>query len=326
MQLSEEIRRLDSISGGFQRSQVLFTAMKGNVFVHLEEPRSAEEIAEAAGWSLRGTRMLLDGLLALHLVNKEDGRYRNAPIASQCLVPGAPMDQTSILRHKAYGWSTWSRLEEAVRTGKPAMREEERSDEELRAFICGMRDIAAQSAQGVLEKVDLSGCTRLLDAGTGPGTYSIVFLQRHPALHATLFDRPEVITIAREQVEQAGLMERVAFLPGDLMCDPLGSGYDLALVSNIIHSFDPETNRALVAKCYGALEPGGLLIIKDFLLDPERTGPPFGLMFALHMFVHTEGGDAYTVDEVAEWTRDAGFQEGELVDLTPQTRLWLVRK
>jgi SAM-dependent methyltransferase len=325
MQLPEQIRILDRLSGGFQRAQILYTALEGGIFPQLEEPRDAEEMADLLGWDARGTRMLLDGLAAIGIVEKQNGRWRNTEIASNCLIPGAPYDQTHILKHKAYGRNAWMRLPEAVRTGDK-VGSEDRSGEELRAFICGMNDIAKESARGMLEVLDFSVYRHLLDAGGGPGTYSITLLQENPDLRATVFDLPPVIEIGREQVEKAGLTDRVDFRAGDLTRDSLGEGYDLVLLSNIIHSFGPEKNRELVRKCFDALDPGGLLIIKDFLVDPGRTGPAFSLIFALHMLVNTGEGDTYTAEEVQSWTDAAGFQGGRCADLSPQTRLWLARK
>jgi SAM-dependent methyltransferase len=325
MEMPESVRRLDALSSGFQRSQILFSALRGDVFSHLDQPRSAEEIATRTGWHPRGARMLLDGLLALELVEKENGLYRNAAIASECLVPGAPYDQRHILAHKANNWAAWSRLDEVVRTGENPPRGEH-SEDELRAFILGMNDIAKESARGMIEVLDLSPYRRMLDVGGGPATYTIAFVEANPELHGTVFDLPPVTAIGREQVAKAGLEDRIDFVAGDLTTDELGSGYDLILVSNIIHSYNAETNQALVRKCYDALEPGGLLIVKDFLLDAGRTGPAFGLIFALHMFVNTEAGDTYEVDEVAQWAKAAGFSEGRLLDLTPQSRMWLAKK
>lgn len=325
MDPSEYVRWIEGIYSGFQRSQILITAVRGGVFTQLEQPRTAEELARALHWDPRGTRMLLGALLALNLVEKESDSYWNAPVAAACLVPGAPMDRTSIIRHAANGWDAWSRLSEAVATGTGTPFEI-RNEAERRDFIDGMNDIAKESVRQVAAAVDLSPYRHLLDLGGGPGAYSIAFLQAHLQMRATIFDLPEVIPMARERVISAGLQDRVRFLGGDLTVDSFGAGYDLALVSNIIHSFDAKTNRELVQKCYDALAPGGMLIIKDFLVDNDRSGPPFSLIFALQMLVRTGGGDTYTINEVKEWTDDAGFARGDLAEITPQTRLWLVRK
>lgn len=318
--------RINEIATGYVGAQVLFTANAADVFALLETPRTAAEVAAQRGWPERSARMLLDGLVALELVARDGAAYVNTPLAAACLAPGGPAYQGHILRHHQNGWDTWGRLGEAVATGQPVAVQGERSPEELRHFILGMRDVARFSAREVLGALDLSGYRHVLDLGGGPATYAITFLEAVPAMRATLFDRPEVVPIAQEQAAAAGLSDRFAFRAGDMTTDDIGSGYDLIMLSNVAHCLGPAVNAALVKKCYGALEPGGRLILKDFLADDDRTGPPFSLLFALRMLLHCDGGDTYTFAEAKEWTRAAGFTDGEAVALTPQTRLWAADK
>ena len=324
----ELVNKLNILSRGFQHSQILFCAIRQDVFSLLEHPATPDSVAVTRSLSPRGARMLLDGLVAVGLVqNLGDGRYQNTPEATLCLVPGAPHDQTHIILHHANAYENYGRIDEAVRTGGPVKAESGgRTPEELRAFILGMADLTRTTMEAMLEAVDLSGRRRLLDVGTGPGAYSIALLRAYPEMRATLFDMPPVMTITREQVAAAGLTARCTFREGDLRKDGFGDGYDLILVSNIIHSFGAEVNADLVRKCFEALAPGGLLILKDFLLDPGRTGPAFGLIFALHMMLHTEEGDTFTQEEVAAWTDAAGFLPGRLIDLGYASRLWIVEK
>jgi SAM-dependent methyltransferase len=323
----ELTRALDAITSGYQHSQILFAAVRGGVFALLVPRATAESVASALQWDQRGTRMLLDGLVALGLLDKKGDMYENTETASLCLIPGAPLDQTHIITHKAGGWDAWARLGEAVANGtSPLGPRPDRSPEELRAFILGMHDIGRSSAQSILEHYDVSSHTSMLDVGGGPGSYSLAFTQANPKLRATVFDLPPVLEITREQIAKSGLADRVCTCPGDMTADPLPGGHDFVLLSNIIHSFGTETNRAIIRKCFDALVPGGTLMVKDFLVADDRSGPPFGLVFALHMLVHTGEGDCYTTAEVAAWTAAAGFNEGRLIDITPQSRLWVVTR
>ncbi len=318
---------INNLATSFIKSHVLFAANEANIFALLDEPSGVNSVAEQLGWSARTTRMLLDGLVALELVAKSGGLYLNTGLASMCLVPGRPYYQGHIIQHNAYSAAAWGGLGEVLRTGQPVgAAERKRSPEELRAFILGMSDIGKLSAVEMLDAIDLSTFKNLLDVGGGPGTYSLTFLEACPAMRATIFDRPDVLEIAREQAKAAGLEDRLTRTPGDLTTDSLGEGYDLVLVSNIIHSYGPETNRELVAKCFAALVSGGTLILKDFLTDNDRSGPAFSLLFALRMLVANGEGDTYSCEEVAAWTRDAGFDDGRMIDLSPQTRLWVVTK
>jgi 3-hydroxy-5-methyl-1-naphthoate 3-O-methyltransferase len=327
MNTQELSARINELAGGYRQSQILFTAMEAEVFGLLKGPRSSEDVAAELGWSPRGTRMLLDGLVAIELVEKVADGYRNTPAASACLVKGAPAYQGNIIRHNRACRDAWLSLGEAVRTGtsaKPA--EAERSPKELRDFILGMANIGRMSAREIVQKVDLSPYHHVLDAGGGPASYSIAFLKAHPHMRATLFDRPEVIHIAREEVAKAELEERFAYRSGDLLHDEIGSGYDLVLVSNIIHSMSADHSRTLVKKCFTAMKSGGLFIIKDFLMDADRSAPSFGHLFAINMLVNTAEGDTYSLADVEEWTRDAGFTEGRVMDVAANSRLWLTRK
>lgn len=325
--IREAVDRINNVVRGFMASNVLFTAVDGDVFTLLEEETTARRVASATGWDARATRMLLDGLVALGFITKAKDKYRNTPEASLTLVPGSAGYQGHIIKHMKHISRSWARLTEAVEKGTGVATDfQERPEEEMRAFILGMKDISRFSAKEMLGVLDLSQYRHMLDLGTGPGTYGITFLEAYPEMRATLFDRSEVIEIAREEVAKAGLEERVNYRAGDMTLTDLGFGYDLVLLSNIIHAFGPATNRRLIKKIREAMSPGGLLIIKDFLVDDDRTGPAFGLMFAINMLVGTGEGDTYTFSEVADWTEEAGFKKGKAMDLTPQTRLWLVEK
>ncbi len=325
--MQQFVQQVNNLARGFMGSQVLFEANEAGFFALLEQACSVEDVAKETGLNAHALRILLDGMHALGLVTKVDGLYVNAPMASACLVPGRPGYQGHIVQHMKHVSQSWARLSESLRSGTGVSREEaERSPEELRAFILGMNDIAKFSAKELLTVLDLSAYQHMLDLGGGPATYPIAFLQAHPAMRATVFDFAPVVEIGQEQVAKAGLRERVNFIAGDMTKDDFGSGYDLILISNIIHSFGPEMNREIVRKCYRALESGGMLIIKDFLVDNDRSGPAFGLMFAINMLVNTPEGDTYTYAEVRDWTDQAGFVSGHAIDLTPQTRLWTCEK
>jgi 3-hydroxy-5-methyl-1-naphthoate 3-O-methyltransferase len=321
------ILQINQISTAFRQSQILFAALDADLFSLLEEPHTAAEVAQERTWDTRATRIFLDALMGIDLLAKSDDRYIDSPAAAQCLIPGRPAYQGNIVRHQRSSYETWGHILDCVPTGQAAPRTEpQRSPEELSNFILGMADIAHLSAQELLGAVDFSPYSHILDIGGGPGTYSIAFLEQYPGMRATVFDRPEVLEIAKEQVGKAGLLDRVTFMPGDLTCDSFGSGYDLVLISNIIHMLGADANRALVRRCREAMESRSMLVIKDFLTENDRSGPPFSLLFALHMLLNTGEGDTYTYEDVAAWTDEAGFMAGFVVDLTPQSRLWVTQK
>jgi len=149
----------------------------------------------------------------------------------------------------------------------------------------------------------------MLDVGGGSGAYSIAFAKANPVLHAEILDLPAVTAIAQRHIRAAGVEERVQPRAGDLRTDALGRGFDLVFVSAICHMLSPEENADLLRRCHDALAPGGRVVIQDFILNPEKTGPKFAALFALNMLVGTAAGSSYSEPEYTDWLTAVGFRE-----------------
>ena len=134
-----------------------------------------------------------------------------------------------------------------------------------------------------------------------------------PAPRATIFDLPDAIEQARERIAQSGFADRVALAGGDFYDDPLPSGVDLAWVSAIAHQHAREDNRELFAKVREALVPGGRIMLRDVVMEPNRVDPPEGALFAVNMLVGTASGGTFTLDEFREDLEAAGFRDVELL-------------
>lgn len=329
----EAYEAIDELATGYRQAQIVLTAVRLGLFQALADgPLPGGELAERLGADLRGTRILADALTALGLLVKEDGAYRDSPAARELLVPGSPRSRTAILGHGARLYERWAGLFDAVRSGLPVP--EDRIDPRLgegeEEFARAMADIGRESAATTVDALErlgvLARARSAVDLGGGPGLYALELARRVPELRAVVLDRAETARVARANIAEAGLADRVEARAGDALEDDLGGPWDLIFTSNFVHIFPPETNRRLVSRAAGALAPGGHLAIKDFLLDPDRTTPPGAALFAVNMLVATEGGDSYTVEEVHEWFREAGLDPGETVDLTGQSRLALGRK
>jgi ubiquinone/menaquinone biosynthesis C-methylase UbiE len=155
----------------------------------------------------------------------------------------------------------------------------------------------------------------MLDVGGGSGAYAIAFAQANPQLRVEVFDQPAVLAIAQRHIRETGIEDRVSTRVGDLRTDEFGGGYDLVLISAICHMLSEEENRNLLARAFRALAPGGRVVIQDFLLRPDKTGPRAGALFSLNMLVNTRGGASYSEDEYSRWLREAGFAEVRRVPL-----------
>lgn len=287
----------------FQESRVFLTALELDVFRAAGDGASAEEIAASIGASLRGTEMLLNALVALRALEKEDGVYRcTSESTGFC-------DSPAEYLHSVRKWDTWSTLTDCVRTGTTARQpDRERKADGTEVFIGAMRTRALPLATHLVETVGTEGVARMLDIGGGPGTFALAFAQAAPGLRAEILDQPDVVPIAERHIRAAGLQDRVSARVGDLRSDALGQGYDLILASAICHMLDPGENRDLFRRCALALSPGGRLVVRDFVLEADRTQPMEAALFALNMLTATRHGNVYTEDEYQEWLRAAGFR------------------
>lgn len=297
------------VATGFQRSRVLLTAYELGIFTCLGD-RSCVSIEVAAGLNLdaRATDRLMNALCALGLLSKDQGRFSNSPGAARFLVREKP-EYMGNLAHTVNLWDTWSTLTDAVRHGSSVIKKDvsERETPWLDSFIAAMHWRAAKNAHQIVNLLDLSGVNCVLDVGGGSGAFAMAFAGAKPGLEAVVFDLPNVVPLTRGYIEREGMSSRVETVAGNYQTDKLGSGFDLIFLSAIIHSNSPEENRALMTKCVAALNPRGQVVVVDFIMDDDRTSPPFGAFFALNMLVGTEAGDTYTETEVRAWMQDAGL-------------------
>ena len=299
----------------FMQSRVILTAAELDLFTHLEQkPSSADEIADRLGLERKALTRLLDCLVIFGFIEKERGPYCNTEEGT-LLSANHPESVLPMVLHMNHLWNTWSGLTERVRKGqdpqtKPGLKFDEKS---MKAFIGAMHIAAKSLSLEIAESFDLTPFQKLLDVGGASGTYTIAFLQRNPEMKAIIFDMKEVIPLAQERLQEEGLLDRVELVDGDFYQDELPKGCDLALLSAIIHQNGLNENFNLFQKVHRALNPGGVILIRDHIMDESRTKPPSGAIFALNMLVNTRGGDTYTFIEVKNTLERAGFKEVKLI-------------
>jgi precorrin-6B methylase 2/predicted transcriptional regulator len=300
---------------GFMRSRVILTAAALDLFtlVH-REPAPARRIATVAGTDPRATTRLLDCLVTFGLLDKKDGLYRTT--ASGALFSADHPDSIRpMVMHQNRLWDIWSHLTESVRLGANPHRRSvhEEGGESLEAFIGAMHVVGREVAARFAAACAPDRFSRLLDVGGGSGSYTIAFLRRNPAMTAVLFDHPDVIRMAEQRLRTEGLLDRVTLVGGDFYRDELPAGCDVALLSAIIHQNGVVENLDLYRKIHRALAPGGAVIIRDHVMNDDRTDPPAGALFALNMLVATPAGDTYTFAEIRDALENAGFVSARVV-------------
>jgi SAM-dependent methyltransferase len=299
----------------FMKSRAILTAAELDLFTILDEsPSCASALASRLDLHERALTRLLDCLVTFGLLAKSEGLYRTTAEGGT-LSARHPESVLHSLLHYNHLWNNWSHLTETVRLGENPHRERSKRREgaRLEAFIGTMQVVGRELSAKLAAVWDAGRFTRLLDIGAGAATYTVAFLKHYPRLTAVVFDLPEVIPLAERRLQAEGLAERAMLAPGDFYADELPKGCDLALLSAIIHQNSPEQNLELYRKVRRALEPGGVLLIRDHIMSEERIEPADGALFALNMLVCTDGGDTYTFEETKDALLQAGFKRAEMV-------------
>jgi hypothetical protein len=181
------------------------------------------------------------------------------------------------------------------------------------SFIEAMHVIARGIADPLIEEIHPGGVRCVLDLGGASGSWTMAWLKAEPAARAIIFDLPHVIPMARQRLAATPFADRVDLVPGDFYCDDLPKGADVVWVSAIIHQNSPDQNQALYRRITAALEPGGWIYIRDIVLEPSRTAPVAGALFAVNMLAGTPGGNSYSLSDIREALQAAGFTDVELV-------------
>lgn len=304
-------KKIQETANAFKESRVLLTAIELGIFTILNKRRlSSEDIAAELDVSIKGIDRLLNVLTGMGYLFKRNGKFINHPDISDILVKGEE-NYLGNLHHTATLWDRWSTLTESVRTGTAVFKKaiNERGNDWLEAFIAAMHHRGVGQAKVLSMLIDLSNVKKMLDVGGGSGAFSMGFIAANKDIKAVLFDLPNVIPISRKYVLDASLIDNFSFIEGDYLSDDFGNGYDLILLSAIVHINTNEENALLIKKCAKVLNKGGQIVINDHIMDEDRVKPETGAMFALNMLVSTTGGDTFTKSEMTNWLNDAGITD-----------------
>lgn len=318
---------LETISA-FRLSRIILTAFELEVFSILGSKKlTSANIAKLAKTDPRGMDRLLNALCALGLLKKKNRNFANTTISKTYLIKGQP-NFLAGLGHSADLWNRWSTLTQAVIKGGTVIERSalKRKEKQLKGFIAAMHERASAQAAETIKRLDLTDVYRTLDIGGGSGGYSIALVRAKKDIRATVFDLPDVIPLARTYVKESGFASQIEFIEGDFNRDDFGSGYDLILLSAIIHMNSLQKNLNLFKKAVKALNPGGKLVIQDYIMSEDRTKPDQGAFFALNMLVGTEAGDTYTEREVRRLMKEAGLSKIAKIKIPFATSLMIGRK
>lgn len=303
------VGRLLRVSGSYWEACTLQTGIRLDVFSLIgEETLSGKDIAARLQGEMRGVTAFLNALTAMRLLVKREGKYANTTESKALLVKTSPHYIGYMIMHHHHMVPAWSELHKAVVTGKP-VRKRSGDEEEIESFLMGMFNQAMAVAPHLAKGLDLSNRHRLLDLGGGPGTYAIHFCLSNPGLKADVFDLSTSRPFALKTIERFRLVDRIGFIPGNYLVDELKGSYDAVWLSHILHGLGPEECQMVIRKAVSVVEPGGVILVQEFILDDTLDCPLFPALFSLNMLVNTEKGKAYSEAELKGMLSKTGVKE-----------------
>ena len=329
-------RPLMRILGDFANSQILDASIEYDFFTLIHEGcRSAEEIARRAGTDSRATRIVLDSLPALGLVEKREGKYHLTPTAEVFLVKGKPA-YVGDFRHVALAlWDGMAHLKESLKTGKPLSRMDTGTELQVwEKLVLGIIVIAEPAAKALCDLLKIGSerkAIKVLDIAGGSSIFGMTILSRDSSAQVTQLDWPNVNAVAKKLNRERGLDGKIRFLDGEHHSAKIEADhYDLVLASNFCRFESPAGNEKLFAKAHSALKSGGVFVVNDFVPNEDRTEPTFALRFSVYTLTHTPAGECWTLSQYSDWLKKAGFSSiathGDIPKTLPGTTLIVARK
>ncbi len=310
-----DVRQISHIAYGFMASKALFAALNLELFGHIATgAKDVDALSAATGVAENRLQTLLAVLVSLGLVARNGDGYANAPATERYLVPGAAAyfgdyyrfqidrqiypnmlsldaglagDEANLAHDSMSGWLAGSHSAEDF----------------SRAQHAGSMGPALLLAR----KIDLSGAKRLLDVAGGTGAYSITFCERYPELKATILDFPSVIEVSKRYVSDASMADRISLIPGDALEVDWPADQDVVLMSYLLSAVGGDQIPELFKRAWAALNRGGRLIIHDFVLFDDRSGPLSAAVFFLSYLPLRTDSVSFTAAELIPMLESRGF-------------------
>jgi O-methyltransferase domain/Dimerisation domain len=317
--------RIMQLGLGFWGSKTLLSAVELGLFTELADGALAgDELQRRLGLHTRSARDFFDALVALGMLQRDDGHYRNTPETALFLNRTSPAYIGGFLEMaNARLYPFWGSLTEGLRTGLPQNEARTGDDffgvlyhdpERLRQFMHAMTGLSLGDAHAIAQQFPWQNYQSFVDVGGAEGGLPVQVALAHPHLTGGVFDLPPVEPIFNDYAASFGLQDRLRFYAGDFFRDPLPAA-DVLVMGHVLHDWDLRQKQTLIAKAYAALPQGGALIVYDPMIDDERQQNAFALLMSLNMLIELPGGFEYTGAECAGWLREAGFRETSVVPL-----------
>ena len=295
------------------------------MFTKIAEGNStAADIGRASNASERGTRILCDYLCLMGFLTKSGEQYSLTPDTAFFLDKKSPAYLGGVTEFLLSPELTagFKNIAAAVKKGGTAVDEDSTvaPDNPIWVkFARAMAPMMAMPAQSMAQMFDPEANSKLkvLDIAAGHGLFGLAFAARNPQAEITAVDWAGVLEVAKENAARAGASDRYSTIPGSAFDVDFGGGYDLVLITNFLHHFDPPTNETLLKKIRASLNDGGRVITLEFVPNDDRISPPESAGFSMIMLAGTPAGDAYTFKELDQMFKNAGYSQSEIRPLPP---------
>jgi ubiquinone/menaquinone biosynthesis C-methylase UbiE len=296
--------------------RILTAAMELNLFVEVGgKNRSAAEVAKQISASERGVEVLLDALVGLGFIRRENGTYSLAPVSEIYLLPSSRLYMGDYLSTAHDLSRQWQHLAECVKTGKPVSQvntaeEAEQFFPALAQAIFPLNYATAKQAARDLNLKNLPAGSKALDIAAGSGVWSLAAAEDNANLHVDALDFPAVLEVTKKFAEKFGVAAQYSYLSGDWRDQTIAdSSYDVIFLGHILHSEGLERSIEMLERCFRWLKKGGRLVIGEFMPNEDRKGPADTLMFDVTMFIVTTSGCVFTPNQLKKICTDAGFSD-----------------
>ncbi|HVX03445.1 MAG TPA: methyltransferase [Nitrososphaera sp.] len=314
---------------GFFVSRALMAAVELNLFTKLSGGKqvNAQELQEMLGMERRPVEVFATTLASLGLLQKKEDKFSSSPLADAFLSRKSPAYMGGIIEmFDKRLYNSWSLLTWSLANNKPvdaingggaeSLFDDAKKNESMEAikkFTHAMHALSVGPAMALARAFDFTKCKRMLDVGGGSGVYALQVAKEYPQMQATVADLAPVCEVADEYISRYGLAGRVRTHAIDFFKDDLPKEYDVVFLSNVIHDYDEDKCIALLKKAYASIsdERGGAVIISEWMLNDDKTGPVPSALMGLNMMIETNGGRNYSFAEVSSMLAKAGFKKME---------------
>ncbi len=295
----------------FSLARTIMAGVKLGIFDAVGDgTKTAAEVATTCGTDPEATTKLMNALVGCRYLRHRDGRYALTPKSRKWLLRSSPHSIVDKMLFQYDEWDIVAQYESYVATGQPLdVHSSFEGPAAWDRYQRGMRATAGISAGEVAQRLPVpAGATAMLDIGGSHGFYSVCACRRHAGLRATILDLPEAVAQSAAILAHEGMGERVVHRAGNALTDDLGSGaWDVVFLSQLVHHFTDEQNRALIARIARALKPGGICVLLD-VLRPAAPGEAGGVGALLDLyFAATSRSGTWPLDTMQGWLRDAGL-------------------